>query len=58
MRPATWRPRPQRVNQPVPYLLTDAGRAALDRWPANRIEHEPASRCDGRRCRCYEWRAR
>lgn len=41
---------------PVPYVLTDLGRAALDAWQANRIEHEPRTSgpqpCDGRGCRC------
>jgi hypothetical protein len=42
-------------NRPVPYVLTDAARAALAAWPANRVEHEPRTGrqpCDGRGCRC------
>lgn len=48
-----------KAPEPVPYVLTPAGEAALAAWPGNRVEHEPRRRptpCDGRGCRCVSGR--
>lgn len=48
---------PARGLAPIPYVVTEAGLAALAAWPANRVEHDPhfnahGGGCDGRGCRC------